>query len=213
MSDLKDACVNELVVEDGVIPFIARARRRFPRAWKPWSQAEELELLEMQKQHFSLEEMSRRLHRGIEGIAHRLRRLGCEQHSVERLRQKKFNGQPVPQMERIPQDWMAEPDKVSQKETAKFWNVSPEAFTSALDNLDVLLRKVFIWRYGLAGRCSFSLEGVAQALGVTSERVLYLQRCAERKMRLWLQLNGQEPFLVTLRETLRRAYSVSGSTI
>ena len=196
-------CAGSINAESSdVAPFIARARRRFPRAWCPWSPVEEQALRALFELGASIAQMSDHLGRGQGGIRSHLRAMGLD--SAPEPYRRKTKEQPVPQMERVPQDWGWEPDLKCCRETAGFWNVSCGAFSRALNALDEVLRRIFVWRYGLSGRCCFSVEGIADALDVKPGRVSQLQALAENKMRLSLEAAGCNPLRVSWRETVQR---------
>ena len=194
--------------------YMVRGRRRYPRAWQPWTEEEEKVLLQMHVRQCSLQEISAALGRGEDGVRLRLERLKSlrlRQSAVQEekpVKKRLLRFLPVPLMDYIPQDVSLTPDPRWLNETAQVWGVDGSVLDKALHNLDQTHWLVLVLRYGLAGRCAFTIEAIAKLLGKKQDLVAQLQVEAEERVREALAFYGSAPISVTLQETLSRAYSI-----
>ncbi len=186
--------------------FMLRGRRRYPRAWEPWTAEEERQLTELYLGSRSLEEISQILGRGITGLTQRLTRLGLLGPKAVVVKQRKPRLLPVPEADYLPSDVKISPDERWIEETAQVWGVEGYKLARALQQLDQRHWLVFVLRYGLAGRCSYSLKSVAELLGRGIGEIMRLQSEAESLLREALTSLECQPVMVTLRETLTRCY-------
>ena len=186
--------------------FMLRGRRRYPRAWEPWTAEEERQLTELYLGSRSLEEISQILGRGMTGITQRLTRLGLLGPKAVVVKQRKPRLLPVPEADFLPSEVKLSPDERWIEETAQVWGVEGRKLAGALQQLDQRHWLVFVLRYGLAGRCSYSLNSVAKLLGKGIGEIMRLQAEAESLLRETLTRLECQPIMVTLRETLTRCY-------
>ncbi len=186
--------------------FMLRGRRRYPRAWEPWTAEEERQLTDLYLGSRSLEEISQILGRGMTGITQRLTRLGLLGPKAVVVKQRKPRLLPVPEADFLPSEVKLSPDERWIEETAQVWGVEGRKLAGALQQLDQRHWLVFVLRYGLAGRCSYSLKSVAKLLGQGIGEIMRLQTEAECLLREALTSLECQPIMVTLRETLTRCY-------
>ncbi len=185
--------------------WMQKSRQRYPRAWCSWTAEEDDLLRALVGRQASQDEMQTALGRGPGGIRARRQVLGLESADAAPPRPRtRACSLPVPQMDWVP-DWrdhLPEPRWI--KETAGLWGVSAQALSHALEDLDLEEWMVFVLRYGLAERCSYTLEAVAELLDVSRRSASLLQGQAEAAVRQSLQQQGQDPVEITLEETLAR---------
>ena len=191
--------------ERAMTTWMLRARQRYPHAWSPWTPEEDDLLRDLVGRQAPAEEVEATLGRGPGGIRVRRQALGLDPREAPAPRRRpRPSSLPVPQMDWVP-DWrdhLPEPRWV--KETARFWGVTPEAVGNALEELDLEEWRVFVLRYGLSERCSYTLEAVAELLDVSRRAVAQLQKEAEQAVSDSLARQGQKPIELDLEETLAR---------
>lgn len=192
--------------------FMERGRQRYPRAWQPWTKEEEDALWQFHVHQRSIQEISAALGRGEDGIRLRLDRLKAAQarknapRVVAPPKPPQIRFLPVPLMNYIPSDIQMTTDSRCLAETAQIWGVDEPLLERAIQNLDQTHWLVFVLRYGLVGRCAYTLEAVARLLGKKQAQVAVVQAEAEDRVREALAFYGSEPIRATLQETLARAY-------
>lgn len=177
--------------------FMLRSREKYPRAWAPWTEEEDALLRELVGRSAGPDVLSEALGRGPGGIASRKISLGLE-------RRHPRAGKPVPQMGWVPEwhDHLPEEDHV--RETAGFWGVRPEALWAAMDGLSLDQWTVFVLRYGLSRRCSYTVEAVAELMALGVRAVAALQRSAEAAVLVGLRFWGERLESLSLDRTLAR---------
>lgn len=185
--------------------WMRRSRQRFPRAWCSWTPDEDEQLQALVARKATSEEMQATLGRGPGGICARRLALGLEPGGGTPPRHHRRRVcPPVPQMDWVP-DWRDHlPQARWVKETARLWGVSVGALNRALDDLDLEEWMVFVLRYGLAERCSYTLEAVAELLDLSPASVGLFQGQAEATVRRVLEEQGEAAVEMTLDETLAR---------
>lgn len=190
--------------ERAITAWMQKARERFPRAYAPWTPEEDDLLRDLAARNASPPEMEAALGRGPGGLNSRLAALGLAPEAAAPRPRSRGCGLPVPQMDWVP-EWRDHlPEQRWVKETARFWGVEPEALDQAMEALGLDAWTVFVLRYGLAGRCSYTVDGIADLLDLRCGEVARLQQEAEETVRRSLASRGQEPAMVSLEETLAR---------
>lgn len=189
-------------------PFVARARESYPNAFKAWSAEDIDRLTEMALREESLEVMSQELGRGPQGLLMKLKALGLVESYADpaQIRPRGNFGLPVPQADHVPSYRCKAPNPKWVRETARFWGVDPDHFKDALDELDDDEWTVFVLRYGLPDRCSYTVRAVADELDLDAETVLALQAEAETIVVKELRGRGQCVDQLDLESTLRRRH-------
>lgn len=183
--------------------WIDRARRRYPRSWSKWSAEDDEALRDLVDKGQTIEDMCAALGRGPGGVSSRLVTLGLASDANTAPIASRCS-LPVPQMDWVPPYLKQEVQTQWIEETAAFWQVSPAALQQAIASLELNQWLVFVLRYGLCRRCSYTLEAVAELLKVSVEEVANLQLEAERLVQLAMMNQGDKPIAATLDETLQR---------
>lgn len=182
--------------------FMRKTREKYPRAWAPWS-AEEDELLQaLAARGAAPQELVEALGRGPGGIAARKVALGLEPPR-QPLHRGSW-GQPVPQMDWVPEWHDHMPEEPWVAETARFWGVGPDNLAAVLEELSLDQWTVFVLRYGLSRRCSYTVEAVAELLDTSRKKALALQHEAEEAVVAGLRGLGEALEEISLDETLKR---------
>lgn len=181
--------------------FMLKTREKYPRAWAPWTAEEDALLCDLVARGAAPPALVEALGRGPGGIASRKVALGLEPGRSPR---PASCGLPVPQMDWVPEWQENTPGDPWVEETALFWGVRPGSLHAVIEDLSLDEWTVFVLRYGLSRRCSYTLDAVAELLDVDRKAVTSLQRSAEAAVVAGLRGLGESLDAISLDETLKR---------
>lgn len=170
-------------------PYSAKGRRRFPRAWQPWTPEEEQLLKELHGKMLSLSNISKILGRGLNGIRLRLQRLHLLPHSAALCRKadmQKPKFSPLPRMENQVILNCSEEQSLGIERTAQEWEADSVHLRLAVQSLDQIHWLVVSLYYGWAGQCVHRFEDIAALLGRSAASVRQICFEAEEILRAGL---------------------------
>ncbi|MBQ7568430.1 hypothetical protein IJT17_06455 [bacterium] len=172
--------------------YIIRGRRRFPRAWQPWTSDEDRLLITLYSQLLSLDDISRTLGRGINGVRWRLQRLGILTRRVPGDDEADLDCGTVPRPQAVfhPCRCLAVGDAPGLDKAAQEMGADRLVLDRAVQSLDQLHWLVWMLRRGWSGGKPCSLGDIAERLGRSAEFVKRVYHEAEDIVRAGLAYYG-----------------------
>ena len=167
-------------------PYSGKGRRRFPRAWQPWTSDEERLLRELHGKMLSLKNISKILGRGLNGIRLRLQRLHLLPRSDKYCR---FFDELKPKFSPLPADdgqilsGFSEEQISGIERTARSWEVNSAHLRLAVQSLDQIHWLVLSLHCRWSGQTAHTLEEIAELLGRSVPAVRQICFEAEETLR------------------------------
>ena len=171
-------------------PYLSRGRRRFPRAWQPWTEEEETLLKELHGKMLSLNNISKILGRGLNGIRLRLQRLNLlspAKDAWQALEYLKPNFSPLPKICQFSAETPHANYVKWLTQTAQSWGVEKDNLHLAVKSLRQTHWLVLALHYGWTDQPQYELEDIAQLLGRSISAIRQICSEAEEILRIGLE--------------------------